>query len=175
MSNFTRVKPAGYSTDDPVSSAEFNQLDIDHAKSVNGDDGGTYAGAQIWTGQHDFRGGVIETHKHVVVAIASGGGVTPDTGAITPENANFYLLPAVVDVGQGAEVTLADPTDATKLRVLRLWRSAAGTGSTTDGPIVIKANGGANLHSFGDSEAAPVSATVFWNPTDTNWHVFSAT
>ncbi len=40
MANFTRVKPAGYAANEKLTSAQANQLDIDHAKSVNGDDGG---------------------------------------------------------------------------------------------------------------------------------------
>jgi len=52
MPNFARVKPAGYGANDNVTSAEFNQLDIDHAASVNGDGGGTYLGALHWGGEH---------------------------------------------------------------------------------------------------------------------------
>lgn len=54
MANFPRVNPAGWGVNADFLSAEANQLDIDHAKSVNGDDGGTYAGDLIWTGTHTY-------------------------------------------------------------------------------------------------------------------------
>lgn len=49
MANFTRVKPLGWALFDLLASALMNQLDIDHAKSINGDDGGTWGGHVILT------------------------------------------------------------------------------------------------------------------------------
>jgi hypothetical protein len=49
MANFPRVKPLGWSLFDILASALMNQLDIDHSKSVNGDDGGTWGGPVIFT------------------------------------------------------------------------------------------------------------------------------
>lgn len=42
MANIPRVKPAGWAVNEILTSAQANQLDIDHAKAVNGDDGGTW-------------------------------------------------------------------------------------------------------------------------------------
>lgn len=57
MANFTRAKPAGWSLNEILTSAQMNALDIDHAASVNGDGGGSYAGDLTWTGTHEFDGG----------------------------------------------------------------------------------------------------------------------
>lgn len=45
MSNFIRVKPTGYTLNSKVTSAELTQLDIDHAKAINGDEGSTHTPA----------------------------------------------------------------------------------------------------------------------------------
>lgn len=55
MANFTRVKPAGWALNEVLTSAQINQLDIDHAASVNGDGGGSWAGVITWAGAHTFQ------------------------------------------------------------------------------------------------------------------------
>ena len=44
MANFTRVKPSGWATNEILTSAQMNSLDIDHAKAINGDDGSIHGG-----------------------------------------------------------------------------------------------------------------------------------
>jgi len=43
MANFTRVKPAGWSLNEILTSAQQNALDIDHVKAINGDDGSSHS------------------------------------------------------------------------------------------------------------------------------------
>jgi hypothetical protein len=43
VANFLRVKPLGWSLFDILLSALMNQLDIDHTKAINGDDGSSHA------------------------------------------------------------------------------------------------------------------------------------
>lgn len=43
MSNFPRVRPAGWGTDVELASAEMNALDIAHTKAPNADEGSTHA------------------------------------------------------------------------------------------------------------------------------------
>jgi len=51
MPHFVRVQPAGWVLNQVLTSAEANALDIDHFKSVNGDDGGAWVpGAKIELG-----------------------------------------------------------------------------------------------------------------------------
>ncbi len=45
MANFTRVNPPGWGFKADLTSAQANQLDIDHAKAVNGDDGSSHSPA----------------------------------------------------------------------------------------------------------------------------------
>lgn len=92
MANFPRVKPAGYAQGDPITPAEINQLDSDHAKSVNGDEGGTYAGAQVWNGAHTFNAavglnGAVTLGAAATVSINNGTQVTYQ-GTNLPKLAN---------------------------------------------------------------------------------------
>lgn len=43
MAHFTRVKPLGWGTGEKLSSSNMNTLDTNVSKSINGDDGGTWA------------------------------------------------------------------------------------------------------------------------------------
>jgi hypothetical protein len=43
MANFTRANGSGWSLNAPLTSAQLNQLDIDHTKAINGDDGSTHS------------------------------------------------------------------------------------------------------------------------------------
>lgn len=45
MANFDRVNPTGWGFKADLTSAELNQLDIDHAKAINGDDGSSHTPA----------------------------------------------------------------------------------------------------------------------------------
>lgn len=45
MANFTRVKPAGWSLNEILTSAQQNQLDIDHTKAPNFDEGSSHSPA----------------------------------------------------------------------------------------------------------------------------------
>lgn len=54
MANFTRVNMGGWAFGEIITSAQLNQLDTDHAKAVNGDEGGEYDGNQVWNGTHAF-------------------------------------------------------------------------------------------------------------------------
>lgn len=72
MANFTRAKPAGYGGNDPIASAEIEQIDAEHAKAVNGDEGGTYAGDLVWTGDHEHQGETTFTGEVQQLTIDNG-------------------------------------------------------------------------------------------------------
>jgi hypothetical protein len=40
---FTRVNAGGWALNDPITADQINQLDIDHANAIDGDDGGSYS------------------------------------------------------------------------------------------------------------------------------------
>lgn len=107
MANFVRVKPAGYSTNDPITSAELNQLDTDHVKAVNGDEGGSYAGDVIWSGQHDFEGAVnangLTTFSGPVKLFGTTTGIQNRVGTVG--NAD-----ATIDVAKDEYYFTAAPT-----------------------------------------------------------------
>lgn len=87
MANFTRVKPAGWSLNEILTSAQMNALDIDHAASVNGDAGGSYAGDLTWTGTHTFdgtSGGDVQITDTAKLLIDVNGGEIEFFGAFGP-------------------------------------------------------------------------------------------
>src|ERR1051326_4888926 len=45
MGNFVRVCPSGWATKVKLTSAQANALELDNAKAINGDDGGSWAPA----------------------------------------------------------------------------------------------------------------------------------
>lgn len=52
--SFTRVNPSGWLSNQPITPAQANQLDTDHANAVDGSGGGTYAPDYQWDGTHVF-------------------------------------------------------------------------------------------------------------------------
>lgn len=116
MSNFTRVNPGGWSTNSPFSSAQGNQLDIDHAKSVNGDDGGSYAGALTWTGEHTFQDEVLHTAltKHAAEI------------AFSEDNNNTRSISRTQQTGTGI-------TTAGGIQLIGQPGRAVGSGNNNDG------------------------------------------
>lgn len=54
MANFTRINASGWGANAVFFAAEVNALDIQLVSAVNGDGGGTYAGALTWSGAHTF-------------------------------------------------------------------------------------------------------------------------
>jgi hypothetical protein len=68
--NFTRVNPGGWTNDiSTITQDQLNGLDIDHAKSINGDDGGTWTptdpiaieGAGLYVTVAEFDGTLSQT------------------------------------------------------------------------------------------------------------------
>lgn len=84
---FTKVKPGGWAVNEKLTSAQMNQLDTDHEKSVNGVDGDTITGAILFDADITMNASDINVN---------GGTLTVDAGAI--------------DTVNGATVTLDDTT-----------------------------------------------------------------
>ncbi len=106
MANFTRVKPLGWSLFDLLESALMNQLDIDHAKSVNGDDGGSWGGA-----------GTFTAWSLTGTSLINSSGIIRTTGVMTSET-SFVARTAQSFEGQltqqaGADWNLLGRTDLT--------------------------------------------------------------
>jgi len=51
----SRAKPSGWTDNNTsISAAQINTIDVNQARSVDGAGGGTYSGAIVWTGTHEF-------------------------------------------------------------------------------------------------------------------------
>lgn len=84
MSNFTRVKALGWSLGEVLTSFQMNQLDINVSKAVNGDDGGSWAGAVILTnGRLQGTSFVNTSGQLTTTGAVTGGTVQSSTGDIT--------------------------------------------------------------------------------------------
>lgn len=130
MANFVRVKTLGWALFDILQSALMNQLDTDHAKSVNGDDGSVHDG--------DVTLGSLVTHRtvHAQTDVLADGDVTATSalkGAVSmaEKRQPRTVSSASVDCSVGSPtvaldlttydtfvVTLFDAGDATATAVL---------------------------------------------------------
>lgn len=124
MANFPRVKPAGWGLNAKLTSAEANQLDIDHSKSVNGDDGGTYAGALTWGGFHDFVGDVYLRREIKLVSLLG------DADADITIAANVWAVPVALTGARNYTVRHTAPGGNLPIlgSTVRFVRWAASTG-----------------------------------------------
>lgn len=146
---FVRVNPAGWALNDPLTSAQQNQLDINVSKAVDGTLGGTYVGPMVWSGAHEFTGGVklaslltkSGTTGRVLERFATIGDVDGDVSVA----ADVWKSTAHLTANRVYRVlsTIAPvPSEGDMLRICRYGTSASGE------TISVQREGGAVIGSF---------------------------
>src|SRR5262245_3193810 len=80
---FTRVKPTGWAMFEKLTSAQANQLDIDHANAVDGAAGGTYPGPVVLTGATLGGSSQVNTTGQVTTTGTVQGSVVNATNDVT--------------------------------------------------------------------------------------------
>lgn len=128
MANFTRVKPLGWSLFDILASTAMNLLDIDHAKSVNGDDGGSWAGPVELTDGRLHGTSVVNTSGQITTTATVTGNVVHATTNVTAAQ------DVVADSAVKADVGLFDRTQPRAAQEQSV--DCAGGGSTVELDLV---------------------------------------
>jgi hypothetical protein len=172
MANFPRVNPGGWPANDPLTSAQTNQLDTNVSKCVNGDDGSDHTPAApvridgpggiesdkvVLDGECDLRDHAVLRFKRGTLTLAATSTAWPAATThlfVTPyaSGTGSLLLPAPAS---NAGAQLAVWVDGSVARAV-LIRDSTDTSTLANFPL-----------------STACSVTLICNAAGTAWHVHS--